>query len=171
MQKTPFFSAWGAGRKRRILYRYFPGRSGVIIRNQVDRCCLLLPASQGWRISSRRKKKKRKRQVKYLRFCMLEGVFCSLWVLTHRLRYPRDGINLKARSWDRFLFSTRILPYLSERSNVMHQEGYLSTVNLFEFSYVLPHYNCSFEMFVLSSFLHVRFNIPPWYQIGEVLLC
>jgi len=37
-------------------------------------------------------------------------------------------------------------PTLSERSNVTHQEGYLRTVNLFEFLYVLPYYNRNFEI-------------------------
>lgn len=53
------FHGLGRGGKMRSLYLYFPGHSGLS-RNQVGCCCLLLPASQGWKISLRRKEGKKK---------------------------------------------------------------------------------------------------------------
>lgn len=69
---------------------------------------------------------------------MLGSVFCSLWVLTPPAEIPK-GQNKFKGSELRQVFVLDQDHTLSERSNVKHQEGYMKTVNLFEFSHALPY--------------------------------
>lgn len=69
---------------------------------------------------------------------MLESVFCSLWVLTLPAEILKRQNKFKGSEL-RQVFVLDQDPTLSERSNVKHQEGYMKTVTLFEFSYALPY--------------------------------